>query len=277
MHSCARFVQCAVFVLIAMCCPGTAVFAQPGSTPAGGFKADEARLGPVYWISFTNQAPYNVVTSADGRHVAYFSGNDCAKKSTCVYVDGKQVAVTEDNVGMHFAVSPDGAHFAYVAVRKGKAWVMLDGHEASAEYNGDGFLTGPSNLLISPDGRLAFVAPSGGPGRTLQVVLDGKVGTAYEGIENLIFSPDGKRFAFSARSGKKWSVIVDGHAGPEYDQIFGPAFSPDGGSVIYAARQDKAWTMVENGQAGAAYSYFPGELLIGEQMIGNRVCCRRIG
>jgi len=59
------------------------------------------------------------------------------------------------------------------------------------------------------------------------VVLDGKGGEGYDGIQSLIFSPDGKRKAFAARTGKKWSVVVDGQAGFAYDQVVGPAFSPD--------------------------------------------------
>jgi WD40 repeat protein len=268
---CVGFALWFVIASISWTCSGAAVLAQPGSSPAGGYKTEEVLLGPIYWYSMANQAPFDVVTSADGRHVAYDTRIECEKKSMCVYVDGKRVAVTEDTVGMSVALSPDGAHIAYVAARKGKAWVMLDGHEASPEYKGDGFLTGPTSLVFSPDGQhLAYVAATEGPGHSHQVVLDGKGGEGYDGIQSLIFSPDGKRKAFAARTGKKWSVVVDGQAGFAYDQVVGPAFSPDGGSVIYAARQDKAWTMVVNGQAGAAYSYLPGEALIGEQVIGNK-------
>jgi WD40-like Beta Propeller Repeat len=71
------------------------------------------------------------------------------------------------------------------------------------------------------------------------VVLDGVPGPSYDKIEyyldtfayspdRLVFSPNGKRLAYSARKGNKVVVVVDGHEGPEFDLIFAITFSPTG-------------------------------------------------
>jgi len=47
--------------------------------------------------------------------------------------------------------------------------------------------------------------------------VDGQAGAEYDAIGkgSLLFSPDGKHLAYSARKGRKWLVVVDGQAGAE--------------------------------------------------------------
>jgi WD40 repeat protein len=93
------------------------------------------------------------------------------------------------------------------------------------------------------------------------VVIDGQVGPEYNGIGDIVLSPDGKYVAYGAKRNKwfvnKWFVVIDGQAGPEYDGIGNIVFGPDGKHVAYGARRNKRfankWFVVIDGQAGPEY------------------------
>jgi Tol biopolymer transport system component len=108
-------------------------------------------------------------------------------------------------------VSPDGKHFAYVARRGGKWFVVVDGKEGK-EYDE----IGEGTPIFSPDSKhFAYVARRGG---RWFVVVDGKEGKEYDGIGKgtLVFSPDSKHLAYEAMRGGKSFVVVDGKEGKEY-------------------------------------------------------------
>ena len=152
-------------------------------------------------------------------------------------------------------VSPDSQHVAYVAVRGGKVFVVVDGVEGK-EY--DGIVTG-GGPRFSPDSQhVAYVA---GRGEKRFVVVDGVEGKEYDGTgENtLIFSPDSQRVAYEAVRGGKHFVVVDGEEGQEYDGIVGgaPRFSPDSQHVAYVAVRGGKVFVVVDGVEGKAYSVFP--------------------
>ncbi|MFH1009684.1 MAG: hypothetical protein V1784_00440, partial [bacterium] len=130
-------------------------------------------------------------------------------------------------------VSPDGRRVAYVARRRDKQVVVVDGQEGK-EYDKIGILS----LEFSPDGkRVAYRALRGDK---QLVVVDGQEGKEYNEIgegdpifssdatyldsvldkfqqRTPIFSPDGKRFAYRAQRGYMHLVVVDGQEGKEYD------------------------------------------------------------
>jgi len=67
-------------------------------------------------------------------------------------------------------------------------------------------------------------------------VLDGRAGPACDEIDTLTFSPDGSRFAYGARIGKKRVLFLDGERGPAYDGLSTKlAFGPDGWRFAYSA------------------------------------------
>ena len=51
------------------------------------------------------------------------------------------------------------------------------------------------------------------------VVLDGRPGSAYDGIAQLLFSPDSRRFVYSARAGSRLLIVEDGHSWPEVERV----------------------------------------------------------
>jgi hypothetical protein len=111
---------------------------------------------------------------------------------------------------------------------------------------------------ISKDGcHVAFSMRNDGK----QVVfIDGRAGGEVDcdGIGKGSFSPDGKRFAYTAWKGsKKCFVVIDGQAGPEYDGIGivwdELVFSPDSKRLAYAAKKGEKWVVVIDGQESLVY------------------------
>lgn len=75
-----------------------------------------------------------------------------------------------------------------------------------------------------------------------------------------VFSPDAKRYAYSAVAGGRSIVVVDGEAGEPSTFADSPVFSADGAHVTYRAgdrvgqRAEKWWVVVD-GEKGKTYSW----------------------
>jgi Tol biopolymer transport system component len=191
--------------------------------------------------------------SQDGRHVAIASED--GGKGYIISVDGKPGP--EHSAIDSPALSPDGTRLAYVTW-KGEKWIVVVDGKPSPEYdeiiNGrdvfasyderfrHGWEPEPpfwSRVIFSSDGkRFAYGAVQG---QKSLVVVDGLPGTTYDEIGFLLFSPDGKRFAYTARIGQKQFVVVDGRPEREYDRIASlwAVFSQDGKRVAYVARSSE--------------------------------------
>lgn len=119
---------------------------------------------------------------------------------------------------------------------------------------------------LSPDGRqLMFLSQRGfisidlylaeaQTGKVLRKVVNTAVDPHFSSLEFInsagAWSPDGRRFAFSAvQGGKATLVLIDVAAGrtdqevpfPDLGQIFSPTFSPDGQAIAFSALQG-GWT-----------------------------------
>ena len=166
-------------------------------------------------------------------------------------------------------IGPDATTVAFYAMRAGK-WIGVVGDsEYPAEYDG----VGDAPMTFSPNGlTLAYAARKGGTqdktgvigGKWVMVVLHvGQAGTAKEGpsydmVVSPVFSPDGRRIAYRARTGsidkaKRFIVTADADTGnvirkgPVCDEIWPPVWSADGKNVGYGARIGRElWWKVEN-------------------------------
>lgn len=73
-------------------------------------------------------------------------------------------------------------------------------------------------FIISPDNkRLAYIADSG---KNRQVVIEGRKEKKYDDIGDLIFSPDSSHVAYAAKKGYCWVAVIDGKEGSAYDEIY---------------------------------------------------------
>ncbi len=129
-----------------------------------------------------------------------------------------------DSIGGFPTFSPDGKHLAYVASRNGKWAIDCDGQVGpfydAIQHDSFGF---------SPDGtHLAYVAVKGsGDAAKRFVIMDGKEGAAFDGVDSLVFSPDSKSFLLVTEEKGKRRISLNGQPGDEYGAVASPFFSSD--------------------------------------------------
>lgn len=94
---------------------------------------------------------------------------------------------------------------------------------------------GNAAVVVVPDGSLAD--------RKWKLWQDGELGEAYDFLDGLRFSADGKHLAY--RRGQvvegntqRWEVVLDGRADGSYTWVGPPALRPDGREVAYWAGED---------------------------------------
>lgn len=92
---------------------------------------------------------------------------------------------------------------------------------------------------------------------------DGKRGKAYDDISTPVFSPDGKRFAYTGDRGPQWFLVLDGQPEVPIEGIVSHSliFSPDSSRLAYAvAKPDTRAHLVVDGKAGPAHDRILGKV-----------------
>ena len=169
---------------LALCLVAAGLLAT-GAYGAGPAETEIKALGTV-----PTRAMAPVALSADGTHVAYVIK---AGEKFIVVFDGKDSAEYDQVRGL--TVSSDGKHVAYAAMREGTWVIVLDGKETER-------YAAASGPAFSADGKHFAFCAGQDAGRVLAVV-DGATRTQYVAVgqEPPVFSPDGRRVAYEARSG----------------------------------------------------------------------------
>jgi len=107
----------------------------------------------------------------------------------------------------------------------------------------------PESVVISPDARHVFWKVSRGT-KTV-VVANGAEGKEYDKVFSFppVFSPDGRRWGYTAQRGEKRYLVLDGQeCAPACDRIGGkgPVFSPDSRRVAcYIWLGDHSYVLVD--------------------------------
>lgn len=125
--------------------------------------------------------------------------------------------------------SPDGKRFAYTKKSStGGVAAVIDG-KPELEYGSIDY------LQYSPDSkRYAYV---GHKGVLSFVVIDGQEMPAQNSVKHLTFSADSSRFGYEAFKDGQFTVVVDGKESPKFRELKDRSliFSPDGKRYAYAA------------------------------------------
>jgi len=160
--------------------------------------------------------------------------------------------------------APDGSGLCYFG-RSGPAWYLVVSRayprEEAARYARWPF-TEPILFDEKPhhmEGEPFFEAVWGPVGGCLvlemlsrgkrRIIRDGvPFGLDYDETKGGMFSPDGRTFAFAARSGTKWFVLKGGlRVGGFYDDVGWFAFSADSRSFAFTARRAEDEFVVKDG------------------------------
>ncbi|MHA2065386.1 MAG: hypothetical protein ACXABY_13505 [Candidatus Thorarchaeota archaeon] len=87
-----------------------------------------------------------------------------------------------------------------------------------------------------------------------KAVIDGIEGSVYSAINNIVFSPNGRRVAYLANRGKAIYVVVDGQESSQFSNTRGElVFSPDSARLAYSMMVKKnsdEYVIVEQEQFG---------------------------
>jgi hypothetical protein len=189
--------------------------------------------------------------SHDGRRIALLANIGGRPR---VVVDGAPILQFEAAAAPP-VFSLDGEHLAFVAVGDaGKQRVVVDGVAGPQfdELGGGVVGAGPQWLVFSRDGqRFAYGARSGDMWR---VVIDGEIGPPYAGLYGLpTFSTDGTRVAYQAVVAKKARVVLDGTPQELHQNVGRPIFSSDGKRVMYMVSDEERFAMVVDGERGPEF------------------------
>ena len=105
----------------------------------------------------------------------------------------------------------------------------------------------------------------------LHVLVDGKPVPGYDDVawHSLVFSANGRHFAFVANKDGKQVCVLDGISGQEFEKVgrmgtdsgSALAFSPDGQHLGYAARENGKWRVVLDGVVGPEFDDVNGMML----------------
>ena len=114
-------------------------------------------------------------------------------------------------------------------------------------------------LVFSPDGERLVYSAKTKDGYRLIVNGAPSKGDAYEEIKNIEFSPTGKHLAFAAKRSGKWHVVVDGVRGKAYDKVaWGPIFAPGSGRLAYEVEKNDKAYMVVGGKENGPFTWMEG-------------------
>ena len=208
------------------------------------------------------QACASILNADDGSTYNSLDGRRSAVvQQGSVTVDGRPGTHKYEGIlkpGVSF--SSDGSRVAYVGVRSGKHYIVVD-NEEYGPY--DGIAT--SGLHISPAGKR--IAAEVVVGERWRMWVDGTTGRDYDGLmaSGPAFSPDEAHIAYGARTGKSWAMVVDGVEQDAVDTILdgGIAFT-SAGSAYLGFKSKDGWRVRTGQWTGEAFEALnkPGILTV---------------
>jgi hypothetical protein len=215
-------------------------------SPSGAHVAVMAEEGHSWYMFLdgVKSAPY---LSIDRRQVAFVADRlvYCAQTT-----DTKWHMVVNDNPGPAYdfqgpaspsvtplQVSEDGQHYAFIGRNSGNSVAAIDGVPGTPRPNVGS--SGLHNLVIASNGRVAYLGYTAGLSKEALFVGDQQVSDQTSAFtvnpeanvpqrsDKVVFSPDGKKFAYAKPVPGGIAAIIDGKQSQAYDAIGVIGFSPD--------------------------------------------------
>ncbi|HTO02727.1 MAG TPA: hypothetical protein VL069_03450 [Opitutus sp.] len=227
---------------------------------------------PVSVLSFT----------PDGKRVMFYQQTSDTMQSFQLMMDGKPVTPAFDQVPSPL-FSPDGKRWALLGTQPrnpNERFLIIDGKDAgyvagrlqftpdskrlvsvtgqpgvgeqSLLVDGKSILTASiiDKVVISPTGEIATIAiPKGAQKKQLH--LNGKPVRGTENAWNVVFSPDGKRWAAACAEAPSAWVVVDGKKQQDYNNVRDVMFTGDSSKCVYVAETGVKKFVVIEGQEDA--------------------------
>ncbi|MFA4985447.1 MAG: hypothetical protein WC712_02575 [Candidatus Brocadiia bacterium] len=216
-----------------------------------------------------DQKPYKEIQgirlSTDGKHIAVHASDSVSQgiqgpgqDQDFWSIDGDDLTDYTDPMG--FAMSPNGKRYALIGrPANGEdgfgSFIIVDGEKR--EKLGSFMVSSLSDYFVfSPDSkRLAYVVESDDKDK---VILDGKSGSSYKGVEGMTFSPCNKHFAFFSGTKETGAFHLDGKT---WKTTFasGNFETPPtvfcGDKAAIRVKTDEGECVVENDVAGDPYKW----------------------
>lgn len=247
--------------------------------------------------------------SPGGKHVFFMDLQPSAdgRARAQIVMDGKPgPAAANQNILPVF--SPDDLRWAYNAAKFGgradEFISVVDGREVPfVGYNP--FFTGDNKLIaslqksaydpavltidgkpaangISAGGKIA-AAPVGPhwagvvqpkkPGEPNTLAIDGKPVPEAQNVEEVVFSPNGRRYMAICSNPKTRAkyVVIDGRKGPEYQSLVQNLyrFTPDSSKAIYVANNTGKNFVAVDGVPSPGFSFLVGQSIVTSQKGGH--------
>jgi hypothetical protein len=209
------------------------------------FSADESRF---LYVGADPARPDAPVLVVDGKPAGYV-GRDArftadGKRVVCVGHTGAEPALLVDGKALvggvqSFHLAPAGGRIAAVATRPNPGGALYHLVVDGQGVAGSECIGGIDRVVFSPDGK-RYAARCKGQGAAWMIV-DGKKELEYQGIDDDIkFSADSTKLAYVAGNGSQTFVVVNGQESEGYPHILvKPAFSPAGSRLAYVAGQNR--------------------------------------
>lgn len=177
------------------------------------------------------------VLTADGTGLAFWAQQD---NRFFLTIRGEKTPMYDDVSDPVFSL--DGSHVAY-ATKTGNLWTLRCGARESP------LPAKPTRLFIANDGSRAgaVVITRPAPYPLYRVVAEGGSGADFDEIGLPVFSPDGRRLSYRARSENRWRLIVDDKTVDAAGIVGDPMFIEEGRSVAYGAQvgRDLWWRITD--------------------------------
>jgi len=187
------------------------------------------------------------IFSPNGKRLAYDAYHQDGAR---VVLDGKEIGDTYSSVS-HLTFTPDSRHLVYYAENHAGKLITLPPPPLE-----------PGKIPLSFDSPRVN-ARNMYEQQEQWVVVDGVPQPTYRYVkaESITISPDGAHLAYEASpDGKSNALIVDGQVVDTYQIIGKPIFSPNGKRLAYSAMLNGQWVMMLDGQASTPCDGFPADM-----------------